>query len=141
MKDEDDLKWAAKNQIPMTTADSITELQKIKRLAPNMKVLWRLAVKEDAKDKLSTNFSVKFGDDLLTDQDVHNRMKEIKGMDIKLSGIHFHCGSGKDGSSGFKRGIAQAQQSIKIGREYGHPMDTLDIGGGFPSGELHDSTV
>jgi diaminopimelate decarboxylase len=68
-------------------------------------------------------------------------MKQIKDMGIKLHGIHFHCGSGKDGSSGFKRGIDQARQVIKIGREYGHIMDTLDIGGGFPSGELHDSTI
>lgn len=137
MKDEEDLKWAGKNQIVITTADSFSELKKIKQYAPNMKILWRLAVKEDAKDKLSTNFSVKFGDDLYNDQDIHNRMKAIKEMDIKLHGIHFHCGSGKDGSSGFKKGIDQARACMKIGREYGHPMDHLDVGGGFPAGELH----
>lgn len=66
MKDEADLRWAAKHQIRLTTADSITELEKIKQFAPQIQVLWRLAVKEDAKDHLSTNFSVKFGDDLVT---------------------------------------------------------------------------
>jgi len=37
---------------------------KIKTYAPNIKVLWRLSVKEDPKDNISTPFSVKFGDDL-----------------------------------------------------------------------------
>jgi diaminopimelate decarboxylase len=68
-------------------------------------------------------------------------MKQIKDLGIKLSGIHFHCGSGKDGSSGFKKGIEQARQCMRIGREYGHPMDILDIGGGFPAGELPESTI
>jgi diaminopimelate decarboxylase len=43
-------------------------------------------------------------------------MKQIKDLGIKLYGIHFHCGSGKDGASGFKRGIDQGRQTIKIGR-------------------------
>lgn len=68
-------------------------------------------------------------------------MSQIKNLGINLSGIHFHCGSGRDGSSGFKRGVKLAKDCIRIGREYGHPMDTLDIGGGFPSGELPDVTV
>jgi len=64
IKDENDLKWAAENGIGLTTADTIDELEKIKQLAPNMKILWRIAIKEDAKDNLSTPFSGKFGDDL-----------------------------------------------------------------------------
>ncbi len=30
---------------------------------------------------------------------------------------------------------------MRIGREYGHKMETLDVGGGFPSGELSQKTV
>ena len=66
IKDENDLEWAAKNKIQITTADSIDELRKIKEIAPKMKILWRLAIKEDAGDNLSTPFSGKFGDDLDT---------------------------------------------------------------------------
>lgn len=64
VKDEAELKWAGRNHISLTTADAISELTKIKMYAPNMKTLWRVAVKEDSKDNLSTGFSVKFGDDL-----------------------------------------------------------------------------
>lgn len=48
-------------------------------------------------------------------------------------GIHFHCGSGQHGSSAFERAILNARKCIEIGRQYGHQMKLLDIGGGFPA--------
>jgi len=64
IKDESDLQWADKNGIKLTTADSIDELIKIKTYAPKMGVLWRITIKEEASDNLSTPFSGKFGDDI-----------------------------------------------------------------------------
>ena len=116
IKDEDDLEWAAKNKIELTTADSIDELKKIKQCAPKMKILWRLAIKEDASDNLATPFSGKFGDDLENAEKMHERMNEIKKMGINLSGIHFHCGSGHHGSSAFERAVLTAKQCMVIGR-------------------------
>jgi diaminopimelate decarboxylase len=66
-----------------------------------MKILWRIAIKEDANDNLATPFSGKFGDDIDSVEKINERMNEIKSMNINLSGIHFHCGSGHHGSSGF----------------------------------------
>jgi diaminopimelate decarboxylase len=68
-------------------------------------------------------------------------MKEISEMGIKLSGIHFHCGSGQHGSSAFERAILNARQCIEIGRQYGHQMTIMDIGGGFPAGEISEKTI
>lgn len=68
-------------------------------------------------------------------------MKQIKDMGIKLEGIHFHCGSGQHGSSAFKRAVLLARSCMEIGRKYNHRMETLDVGGGFPSGDLNPSTV
>jgi diaminopimelate decarboxylase len=34
-----------------------------------------------------------------------------------------------------------ARVCLGVGREEGHPMTTLDVGGGFPSGELTDEVV
>lgn len=70
-----------------------------------MKILWRLAIKEESTDKLSTPFSGKFGDDIETIEEMENRMKQIQDMGVKLEGIHFHCGSGAHGSSAFNRAI------------------------------------
>jgi len=85
-----------------------------------MEILWRIAIKEEATDKLATPFSGKFGDDIDTTEKIHSRMKEIKNMGIKLKGIHFHCGSGMHGSSAFGRAVLLARECLKIGREYGH---------------------
>lgn len=141
IKDENDLKWAADNGVGLTTADTLDELEKIKELAPNMKILWRIAIKEERSDNLSTPFSGKFGDDLDTEAKIHLRMAEIQQMGVQLHGIHFHCGSGLHGSSGFARGVLLARTCMEIGRQYGHIMDTMDVGGGFPSGNLSEKTI
>lgn len=75
IKDEDDLIWAERIGIKYTTADSLDELIKIKELAPKMEILWRIAIKEEASDKLATPFSGKFGDDIDTAEKIHSRMK------------------------------------------------------------------
>lgn len=106
-----------------------------------MRVLWRIAIKENSNDNLSTTFSGKFGDDLDTDERIHMRMREVQEMGVKLEGIHFHCGSGMHGSNAFGRGVLQARRCLEIGRMYGHKMTIMDIGGGFPAGNLPEKTA
>ena len=114
----------------------------MKELAPEMKILWRIAIEEpQEKSLLFRGFSSKFGDDLKTEEDIHRRMKEIKEMGVKLEGIHFHSGSTRLGSTGFAQGIELARKCMKIGREYGHKMEIMDVGGGFSSVDLTDDDV
>ena len=68
-------------------------------------------------------------------------MREIAEMGIKLRGIHFHCGSGQHGSSGFGKAVKLARECIRIGKAHGHIMDIMDIGGGFPQGQLNQKTI
>lgn len=68
-------------------------------------------------------------------------MGEIKIMGINLKGIHFHCGSGMHGATGFNRGVELAKKCIKIGRKMGHEMSILDVGGGFPAGKIQSSIL
>jgi len=116
-------------------------LVKIQTYAPSIGILWRIAIREEATDKLSTQFSGKFGDDIEKDEEIESRMKEIAEMGINLKGIHFHCGSGMHGSSGFGKAIKLARRCMEIGRLYGHEMHTLDIGGGFPAADIPQSTI
>lgn len=39
-----------------------------------MRVLWRIAIKEEATDNLATPFSGKFGDDIDSDESIRGRM-------------------------------------------------------------------
>lgn len=72
---------------------------------------------------------------------IDERMKEIADMGITLEGIHFHCGSGMHGSSAFGKAVKLARRCMEIGRVNGHEMNTLDIGGGFPAGDLSKMTI
>jgi hypothetical protein len=47
-----------------TTADSLDELLKIKEIAPQMKILWRIAIHYDICEVGARKFSNKFGDDI-----------------------------------------------------------------------------
>lgn len=62
-------------------------------------------------------------------------------MGIRLEGLHFHCGSGLNGATSFKKSINMAKACIEIGRKFGHKMETLDIGGGFPAGEMDANMI
>ncbi len=135
------MKWAGEKGIQLTTADSIDEIIKIRKYAPAMGILWRIAIKEEQADNLATVFSGKFGDDLESTEEIHCRMEELQKMGVSLKGIHFHCGSGQHGSSGFGKAVTLARKCLEIGRNYSHEMTTLDIGGGFPTAELSPSTI
>lgn len=135
IKEERDIAYAAKNGVLLTTADTFEELEKIQKISKDMKVLWRLSIKEDSN--VTTLFSNKFGDDIKSLKEAEERFTAIKKMGITLEGIHFHCGSGQHGSSTFDKAVQMARACISLGRKYGHRMETLDIGGGFPAGDLN----
>lgn len=145
IKEEKDLKFAMKNEVILTTADTFEELEKIKKIQDamniKMKVLWRISIKEDDSEKLATVFSNKFGDDIKNLHEVKLKFQQIKEMGISLQGIHFHCGSGQHGSTSFKKAVDMARACMQIGRQYGHKMELLDLGGGFPAGELDERTI
>jgi len=145
IKEEKDIKFAMRNDILLTTADTLEELQKIQKmqesLKTEMKVLWRISIKEEDSEKLATVFSNKFGDDIKNLQEIKQKFQQIKNMGITLHGIHFHCGSGQHGSSSFKKAVDMARACITIGRQFGHKMEILDLGGGFPAGELNERII
>lgn len=118
VKNETDIIYADQMGVKYTTADSIDEIIKLSQYNKNMKVLWRISIKEKNSEDLKTIFSNKFGDDL--DLDQMNKLKEkmelIKSHGVKLGGIHFHCGSGQNGAKNFDEAIELAKECIKIGR-------------------------
>jgi len=47
-----DLEYAYNQGIRLTTADSLEELIKIKEIAPDMKVLWRVTITENSSSNV-----------------------------------------------------------------------------------------
>lgn len=68
-------------------------------------------------------------------------MKQILNMGVNLKGIHFHCGSGVNGSSNFRKAIEMAKACLYQGRKLGHRMEILDLGGGFPAGSMNQEML
>jgi diaminopimelate decarboxylase len=62
-------------------------------------------------------------------------------MGVDLYGLHFHCGSGQHGSSAFKQAIEISKKLMRVGKECGHRMRLLDLGGGFPASDLSEAQV
>lgn len=62
-------------------------------------------------------------------------------MGVTLGGIHFHCGSGQNGASNFKEAVEKARECVRIGRQMGHPMELIDIGGGLAADDLGKEVV
>lgn len=62
-------------------------------------------------------------------------------MGVDLYGIHFHCGSGQHGSSAFKQAIEISKKLMEVGKECGHRMKLLDLGGGFPAAHLSEAQL
>lgn len=73
VKIESDIEYAYRKGVRITTADTIDELKKIQKIAPKMKILWRISIKENASHELATVFSNKFGDDLLSVEEAEHR--------------------------------------------------------------------
>lgn len=75
IKKEEDIGYAAKKGVRLTTADTIDELIKIQKIDPTMEILWRISIKEENSGNLATIFSNKFGDDISNIAEAEARFK------------------------------------------------------------------
>ena len=108
-----------------------------------MRILWRISIKEDVVEGISCLFSGKFGDEINTAEEARKRFAEIQALGVNLLGLDFHCGSGHQGieSEAYNRAITLANTCMLEAKKFGHDMTILDIGGGFPSGDISEQTV
>jgi diaminopimelate decarboxylase len=61
IKNFNDLIYAYEKGVRLSTADSISELLKMKQLAPEMKVLWRIVTDNHPDSNVLVNLSDKYG--------------------------------------------------------------------------------
>jgi ornithine decarboxylase len=53
-------------------------------------------------------------------------------LNVAVVGISFHVGSGCRDPTAYRNAITHARRLFNVGKELGHDMYVLDIGGGFP---------
>ncbi|KAI3410479.1 hypothetical protein GPALN_004580 [Globodera pallida] len=127
------IEFADSNNIRRMTFDSAQELGKIKQYHTKPELLLRIGVQDRAA---LFPLDTKFGCDPVEKSD--ELLILARAMDIKVIGISFHVGSACRNPKVYRKAIRQAKRLFEFGKEIGHQMHVLDLGGGFPGVESDD---
>jgi ornithine decarboxylase len=120
------ISYAKSSGVDLMTFDNTFELEKIAEFYPNAKLLLRI-ITDDSHS--ICKFSTKFGAPL--DQ-IHNILTRAKQLNINVTGISFHVGSGCMSVDAFISAITSAARVFKQAEEIGFNFTMLDLGGGWP---------
>lgn len=126
-KTEFDLLAAKAAGVPLMTFDSISELEKIHRLHPEVDLMIRIyASSEGCFLKLSGKAGA-------PEADWPELLETCKSLGLRLRGAMFHIGSGPtdDNSGAYARALGDAERVFDMARGYGYRLDTVDLGGGY----------
>lgn len=117
----------AKNvQVNLMTFDNELELHKVAQLHPSAKLVLRIKGDESSS---RCKFNMKFGADI---DKCYHLLKLAKQLELQVVGVSFHNGSDCLDPSSYEKSIASCRLVFDMGKEIGHNMYMLDIGGGFP---------
>ncbi|KAL0477437.1 ornithine decarboxylase [Acrasis kona] len=120
------MRYARGAGVEMVTVDNEDELHKIKKHWPDAKVIIRI-VTDDSHSVC--RFSSKFGAQI---KDCNHLVSVCRELDLNLTGISFHVGSGCFNEIAFVQAITCAREVFDIAERHGFKLSLLDIGGGFP---------
>jgi ornithine decarboxylase len=120
------IKYARAHDVDLVVFDDENELYKIKMFHSNAKLVLR--IKTDDSNSLC-KFNCKFGADI---DDVENLLKIAKSLNLNVSGISFHVGSGCQNKNQYQTAIENCHKVYHIAKQIGFEIETIDIGGGFP---------
>jgi ornithine decarboxylase len=121
------IRYAASCGVRMMTFDNDQELYKVQRLHPEAEMVLRIAVSDPTA---VCQLNMKFGCEPVNGAPALLKLAATLG--VKVVGISFHVGSGARDPAAFGIGIEHARNLFNIGKELGHPMDIVDLGGGYP---------
>lgn len=129
------IRYAYQMGVNKVTFDNLDELYKIKDYHPNAELIIRIRV-DDSKSlcQLGDKFGVAKG-----------KSKELlalaKYLGMKVVGVSFHVGSGCTDASSYSDALIQAKSVFEEAEEIGYDLKILDIGGGFPTGNVDEELV
>ncbi|CDW55309.1 ornithine decarboxylase [Trichuris trichiura] len=121
------IQHAASRGVRLMTFDNEQELCKVKKLYPSGHLLLRIAVSDPTA---LCPLNLKFGCDPVEEAPLLLKLAAL--MELRVFGISFHVGSGCRNASAYAEGIAHARRLRDYGLFLGHPMNILDLGGGYP---------
>lgn len=124
-KKESDISYAQSLNVTKTTFDSICELEKIMRIAPETQLILRIyAADPTALCALSNKYGA-------FKEEWESILQRAAELSANVCGVSFHVGSGARDTSVYKSAIHQCCEFQKVATKYGFDIKLLDIGGGF----------
>ncbi len=121
-----DLKQCYRQGIRRFVFDCQFEASKLAEYAPESECLLRINVPGNSS---SVKLSNRFGADL---KEVESLLAHARSLNLRLVGLAFHIGSQAIDPVDFDVALCMARKAWDIAVSGGFPLDTLDIGGGFP---------
>ena len=122
-----DIEYASREEIQITTFDSICEIEKMAQYAPNMEMVLR--IRADDPTAVCT-LGNKYG---AGESDWYTLIERARELGIRLVGVSFHVGSGARSTTAYADAVYTAARAIGVLKEYGYDPKLVDIGGGFSS--------
>lgn len=120
-----DLQRAYELGIQTMTFDSVCELEKIAKINPYAILILRIYANDPSAQCVLSN---KFG---AYEEEWQPILARAQELDMSIIGVSFHVGSGASDAKVYYHALEQAHKLVQLGKEYGHNMDIIDIGGGF----------
>ncbi|MFT3882608.1 MAG: diaminopimelate decarboxylase [Gemmatales bacterium] len=135
-KSDEEIKMGLEAKVRMFNVESEPELEAINRVASQLNTTTQVALRVNPDVDPQTHpetstgmFGTKFG--LPWDQ-IERISKELLGHPrIKLVGLHFHLGSPILTTQPYEEALKRAVPLLIKLREQGHPITTMNCGGGF----------
>lgn len=135
-KSDDEIKMGLEAKVRMFNVESEPELEAINRVAEKLNVTAQVAFRVnpdvDPKTHPETStgmFGTKFG--LPWDQIERIAQGLLNHPRIRLVGLHFHLGSPILSTQPYEDALKRAVPLLLKLREQGHPINTINCGGGF----------
>ncbi|MCB2009957.1 MAG: diaminopimelate decarboxylase [Geminicoccaceae bacterium] len=135
-KTDDEIRFALQQSILQINVESLPELKRLSAIASSMGVDAPVAlrvnphVEAKTHDKTSTGRKQdKFGIAHDRVPEILAHMRELPG--VKAVGLHMHIGSQITALDPFEAAYARGIRLFRDMRAVGHPLTTLDLGGGF----------
>lgn len=135
-KSDDEIKMGLEAKVRMFNVESEPEIEAISRVASQLNVTAQIALRVnpdvDPKTHPETStgmFGTKFG--VPWDQVERIAKPLLTHARLKLVGLHFHLGSPINSTQPYEDALKRAVPLLIKLREQGHPINTMNCGGGF----------
>ncbi|CAI5510201.1 unnamed protein product [Closterium sp. Naga37s-1] len=127
------IRFAAVAGVNMTTFDSVTELQKLRRWNPSAQAVLRVRVDDPGA---RCPMGVKYGAEA---EECPELLAAAQELGVEVVGVAFHVGSGAKDARILGDAIMLARDVFNVAEQLGMaPLSLLDIGGGFTYDGLQD---